>query len=86
MSSEPSQWIIAMVLAMISLTSYLGITTFYAAQFPRLARNTPHSRLLREKLRNGEISPKEYDLADSLETNNISNMTLVRISQFYDRY
>lgn len=51
---------------------------FYAAIFPRLARNTPHSRALRKRFEDGEITPEEYEVEESLEKNRISNISTVR--------
>lgn len=50
---------------------------FYAALFPRLARNTTRSRELRRKLENGEITSEEYEKEESLEKNRISNISTV---------
>ena len=50
---------------------------FYAALFPRLARNTVRSRELRRKLEDGEVTPEEYAKEESLEKNRISNISTV---------
>lgn len=67
-----------MALYMISFTTYGATLVFYAAAFPRLARNTPHARHLREKHERGEISAEEYAAEESLEKNRISNISTVR--------
>ena len=66
-----------MALYMIGFISYGATLVFYAALFPRLARNTPHSRNLREKFENGEVTPEEYETEESLEKNRISNISTV---------
>lgn len=67
-----------MAIYIISFVSYGATLVFYAAAFPRLARNTPHARALREKLESGEISREEYEREESLEKNRISNISTVR--------
>ena len=66
-----------MALYMLGFISYGATLVFYAAIFPRLARNTPHARALREKYENGEISAEEYEKEESLEKNRISNISTV---------
>jgi len=73
--TKPSRWGLAMALYMIGFISYGATLVFYAAAFPRLARNTPHSRSLREKYDSGEISAEEYEQEESLEKNRISNIS-----------
>ena len=72
-----SLWGVAMALYMISFISYGATLVFYAAAFPRLARNTQHSRDLREKLDHGEISVEVYEREESLEKNRVSNISTV---------
>jgi Vacuole effluxer Atg22 like len=67
-----------MVLYIIGFVSYGATLVFFVALFPRLARNTPHARQLREKFENGEISTEVYEQEDSLEKNRISNISTVR--------
>ena len=66
-----------MALYMIGFVTYGATLVFYAAVFPRLARNTPHARKLREKYQAGEISAEEYEVEESLEKNRISNISTV---------
>lgn len=66
-----------MALYIIGFVSYGATLVFYTAAFPRLARNTPHSRSLREKYENGDISVEEYEREESLEKNRISNISTV---------
>ena len=67
-----------MALYMISFITYGATLVFYAAVFPRLARNTSHARQLRGKYEAGEISAEEYEVEESLEKNRISNISTVR--------
>ncbi|KAI9467369.1 MFS general substrate transporter [Lactarius psammicola] len=62
-------------LYMIGFISYGATLVFYAAIFPRLARNTQHSRDLRERYDRGEISAEVYEQEESLEKNRISNIS-----------
>lgn len=66
-----------MALYMISFVTYGATLVFYAAAFPRLARNTQKSRTLREKLDAGDISTQEYEVEESMEKNRISNISTV---------
>ena len=66
-----------MALYMIGFISYGATLVFYAAIFPRLARNTQHSRNLRERYDNDEISAEVYEQEESLEKNRISNISTV---------
>ena len=66
-----------MALFMIGFITYGATLVFYAALFPRLARNTPHARKLREKYEKGEILPEVYEVEESLEKNRISNISTV---------
>ena len=78
---EPDRWGVAMALYVIGYVSYGATLVFYAAVFPRLARNTPYSRELREKLENGEVSPEEYEVEESMEKNRISNISTVYLHE-----
>jgi len=64
-----------MALYMIGFISYGDTLVFYAAIFPLLARNTQHSRDLRERCDLGEISAEVYE--QSLENNRISNISTI---------
>ncbi|KAJ8584857.1 MFS general substrate transporter [Rhizopogon salebrosus TDB-379] len=75
--TSPSRWVLAMILYIIGFVSYGATLVFYAAVFPRLARNTPHARQLREKYENSEIPPDVYEQEESLEKNRISNISNV---------
>ncbi|KIM46588.1 hypothetical protein M413DRAFT_259322 [Hebeloma cylindrosporum] len=71
----PSRWPLAMALYMIGFITYGATLVFYAAQFPRLARNTAHARRLRDRYESGEIPLEEYEVEESLEKNRISNIS-----------
>ncbi|KIJ31434.1 hypothetical protein M422DRAFT_185927 [Sphaerobolus stellatus SS14] len=73
--TTPDRWGLAMALFMIGFVSYGATLVFYAALFPRLARNTPHARRLKEKLDQGELTAEEYEVEESLEKNKISNIS-----------
>ncbi|KAI9574371.1 MFS general substrate transporter [Boletus coccyginus] len=73
--TSPDRWKLAMGLYIVGFVSYGATLVFYAAAFPRLARNTPHSRSLRKKYENGDISVEEYEREESLEKNRISNIS-----------
>ncbi|KAH9986350.1 MFS general substrate transporter [Russula compacta] len=73
--TSESRWGIAMALYMIGFISYGATLVFYVAVFPRLARNTQHSRDLRERYDRGEISVEVYEREESLEKNRISNIS-----------
>lgn len=78
---EPSRWGVGMALFMIGFISYGATLVFFAAAFPRLARNTAHARALREKFEAGDISLEEYEREESLEKNRISNISTVSSQQ-----
>lgn len=77
-----------MALYMIGFISYGATLVFYAAVFPRLARNTKRSKELRDKYdecvlkgevdrEEGEKVREEYEREESLEKNRISNISTV---------
>ena len=73
----PNRWQAAMALYMTGFISYGATLVFYAAIFPRLARNTKHARDLREKYENGEVAPEIFEVEESMEKNRISNISTV---------
>ncbi|KAI0700603.1 MFS general substrate transporter [Cytidiella melzeri] len=73
--TSPDRWGAAMALYMIGFISYGATLVFYAAVFPRLARNTAHARALKEKYDAGEITWEVYEVEESLEKNRISNIS-----------
>lgn len=72
-----------MLTYIVGFITYGATLVFYAALFPRLARNTQHSRDLREKYESGEIEKEIYDVEESMEKNRISNISTVRTSYQY---
>lgn len=68
-----------MALYMIGFITYGATLVFYAAAFPRLARNTPHARSLRDKCDAGEIDRETYEVEESMEKNRISNISTVGV-------
>ncbi|KAG1752413.1 autophagy-related protein 22-like protein [Suillus paluster] len=81
--TSPNRWVLAMVLYIIGFVSYSVTLVFYGAVFPRLARNTPHARRLREKYENGEIPADVYVQEESLEKNRITNIFTVHSNVGY---
>ena len=69
-----------MAIYMTGFISYGATLVLYAANFPRLARNTWHTRDLREKHERGEIPLEVYEREESLEKNRISNISTVGAS------
>ena len=57
-----------MALYMIGFISYGATLVFYAAAFPRLARNTAHSRDLKRKYEAGEIAREEYEVEEVVDS------------------
>jgi uncharacterized membrane protein len=78
MKIAPSRWGLAMGIYIIGYISYSLTFAFYAGSFPRLARNTPRIRELKERHDRGEITADEYQQAESLEKSRISNFSGVR--------
>ena len=66
-----------MGLFIIGFVTYGATLVFYAAIFPRLARNTARTRQLEDMYGKREISKDELDLGVSLEKNRISNISTV---------
>ncbi|KAI0650827.1 vacuole effluxer Atg22 like-domain-containing protein [Trametes meyenii] len=81
--TRPDRWGLAMALYMVGFITYGATLVFYAAIFPRLARNTAHARQLKEKFERGEISAREYDLEVSMETNRISNISTISTKKMF---
>ena len=81
--SAPSRWPVAMALFTIGFICYGATLVFFAAVFPRLARNTAHCRKLRDRYEAGQIKLEEYEIEESLEKNRISNISTVSNDQLY---
>ncbi|KAG6330358.1 hypothetical protein ID866_8732 [Astraeus odoratus] len=73
--TSPSHWRLAMVLYIVGFVTYGATLVFYLAAFPRLARNTPASRSLRQRYKDNEISGKEYELRESQEKSRICSIS-----------
>ena len=72
----PEQWKLAIGVNIVGLISFQTSIAYFFAAFPALARNTPGLRKKAEELNNGVIDREEYDQADSMERNHISNVSL----------
>jgi len=66
-----------MALYIISFASRGLIQSFYAAPFPHLARNTPHSRELRQRHERGELSVETYQKEKVIEMSKISSVSMI---------
>jgi MFS-type transporter involved in bile tolerance (Atg22 family) len=74
--TSPSRWGTAMALYIISFASRGLIQSFFAAPFPHLARNTPHSRELRQKHERGELPFEVYEKEKVIEKSKISSVSM----------
>lgn len=72
-----------MALYMISFTTREIVIAFFAALFPQLARNTPHSRDLRMRHEQGELSLEAYEKEKGIERSKISSIGMVRFQTWY---
>ena len=68
------KWHVAVGLYIVGLIAYQTTLTFWTAAFPGLARNTNVLREQAQGLEDGKISRAEYDFADSMKRNELSNM------------
>lgn len=73
----PDKWPIATGLYMVGLIAYQMCITFWTAAFPGLARNTPEMRKKAEEYESGQIDRDEYDFADMMQRNRISNNSFI---------
>lgn len=67
------KWRIGLGLYIVGLIAYQTTLTFWTAAFPGLARNTPALREKAEQYAEGMITREEYDFADSMKRNELSN-------------
>ena len=67
-------WQYGLGLYIIGLIGYQLCLTYWTAAFPGLARNTRHMREKAEQLEAKEITRDEYDHADSMKRNELSNV------------
>jgi hypothetical protein len=73
-----------MALYMLGFITYGATLVFYSAIFPRLARNTPQCRELRELYEAGQIDTEEYELEESLKKNRVSNISTVSLHPVFE--
>ncbi|KAJ7053985.1 vacuole effluxer Atg22 like-domain-containing protein [Mycena amicta] len=73
--TKPSRWGAAMALYMIGFISYGATLVFFAALFPRLARNTARSKEVQAQYEAGQITKEEYEREESLQKNLVSNIS-----------
>jgi MFS-type transporter involved in bile tolerance (Atg22 family) len=66
-------WQIGLGLYIIGLIAYQLCLTYWTAAFPGLARNTREIREKAQQFENGQITRDEYDHADSMKRNELSN-------------
>ena len=71
------KWHIATGLYMVGLIAYQMCFTFWFAAFPGLARNSREMRTKAEMYEAGEITRDEYDHADMMARNKISNTAFI---------
>jgi MFS-type transporter involved in bile tolerance (Atg22 family) len=73
----PADWRAAMGIWVLSGICYTTSQTLFLAYIPSLGRNMTRTRASRQKYENGTISFAEYELAESLEKNQIGNVVEV---------
>lgn len=71
---EQDQWQTGLGLYIVGLIAYQLCLTYWTAAFPGLARNTRELRLEAQKYEEGSVTRAEYDFADSMKRNELSNM------------
>ena len=69
-----NKWRTGLGLYIVGLIAYQLCLTYWTAAFPGLARNTRHIREKAQQFEAGEISREEYDFADSMKRNELSNV------------
>lgn len=72
-----NKWEIATGLYIVGLIAYQTTLTFWTAAFPGLARNTPQLRDKAAEFESGAITREEYDHADSMMRNRLSNTAFI---------
>ena len=72
-----SRWGVAMGIFIIGSISQTLTSAFHTAFSPRLARNEPLIRELRERYEQGEITADVYEQAEALERSKISSLNRV---------
>lgn len=69
------KWRVGCGLYIVGLIAYQLSITYWTASFPMLARNTAQMRDQAKKFEDGEITRAQYDHADSMKRNELSNMS-----------
>ncbi|KAK3712933.1 hypothetical protein LTR37_008818 [Vermiconidia calcicola] len=67
-------WQIGLGMYIVGLIAYQLCLTYWTAAFPGLARNTLELRDKAKEFEAGEISREQYDFADSMKRNELSNV------------
>lgn len=70
-------WQSGLGLYIVGLIAYQLCLTYWTAAFPGLARNTKELREKAHQFENGEITRQEYDNADSMKRNELSNNAFI---------
>lgn len=70
----PEKWEAATGLYIVGLIAYQLTLTYWTAAFPGLARNTREIREKAQAYEDGTITRQEYDHADSMKRNELSNI------------
>lgn len=70
-------WQVGLGLYVVGLIAYQLCLTYWTAAFPGLARNTPETREKARQYEDGEITRDEYDHADSMKRNELSNVAFI---------
>lgn len=68
------QWETGLGLYIVGLIAYQLCLTYWTAAFPGLARNTADLRQKAKEFEEGQITREEYDFADSMKRNELSNV------------
>lgn len=68
------KWQTGLGLYIVGLIAYQLCLTYWTAAFPGLARNTPYMREQARKFEDGQTTKREYDHADSMKRNELSNV------------
>jgi MFS-type transporter involved in bile tolerance (Atg22 family) len=71
---DAEKWRVGAGLYIVGLIAYQTTITFWTAAFPGLARNTKELRLKAEEYAQGKISREDYDFADMMKRNELSNI------------
>jgi len=71
------KWQAATGLYIVGLIAYQLALTYWTAAFPGLARNTKEMRAKAQEYEDGTITRDQYDHADSMKRNELSNMAFI---------